>query len=61
MQAARIEQQQVKETEREQVHAKEQQRESERGREWEPEPPNEPKRDEQILAAWIERDQAPEE
>jgi hypothetical protein len=53
-----IEQQQVKETEREQVHAKEQQRESERGREWELKPSNEPKRDEQMLAAWIERDQA---
>ena len=57
MQAARIEQQQVKETEREQAHAKEQQRESERGRVWEPEPSNESKRDEQMPAAWIERDQ----
>ena len=56
MQAARIEQQQVKETEREQAHAKEQQRESERGLEWEPEPSNEPKRDERKQAAWNERD-----
>jgi hypothetical protein len=51
MRAGWIEQQQVKETEREQAHGKEQQRESERGRAWEPEPSNEPKRDEQMQAA----------
>jgi hypothetical protein len=55
MQAAWIEGQQVKETEREQAHGKERQRENERGREWEPEPSHEPKRDEQMLAVWIER------
>ena len=56
MQVARIEQQQVKEMEREQAHAKEQQRESEQGREWEQEPSDESQRDEQMLAVWIERD-----
>ena len=61
MQAVRIEQQQGKETEREQVHAKEQQRESGREWEWEQEPQNERTWDGQMLAAWIERDLAPAE
>jgi hypothetical protein len=56
MQPARIEQQQVKETERERAHAKEPQRESERGRDWDSEPSNEPKRDERMQAAWTERE-----
>jgi hypothetical protein len=56
LQAARIEQQQVKETEREQVHAKERQWKSEREWEWEQQPQNARKRDERKQAQWNERD-----